>query len=137
MFNQNAKTFVINPRGLGNFTAKEINEVYIEANPEQFVQATTYPRLVYGDVSQNDDQEGIMSTKFYDALYRAEGIYVLAVRDSKTNLIGESGINEKSQAFYDFYIRTCWYGSNANEPTAISTVIRLYDPDAVKVINKE
>ena len=32
----------------------------------------------------------------------------------------------------DFYIRTCWYGVNANEPSTISTVIRLYDPNAVE-----
>lgn len=136
VFNANARTFVINPRALGNFDAKSINKVYVAANKEKFFQASTYPRLVYGSSAQNDDQEGLVNNQFYDELYRAEGIYVMAVRDSGTNMIGEMGA-EGTSAFYDFYIRTCWYGSNADEPSTISTVIRLYDPDAVKVVNKE
>ena len=65
----------------------------------------------------------------YDNLFHAEGIYVMAVKDAdSTNLVNESG---NKSAFYDFYIRTCWYGTDAKEPSTISTVIRLYDPDAI------
>lgn len=134
VFNQNA--FVINPRALGNFDAKTVDKVYVAANSEDFVQASIYPRLVYGNKTQNDDQEGLISNQFYDELYKAEGIYIVAVRDSGTDMIGEMGI-DKTSAFYDFYIRTCWYGSNADEPSTISTVIRLYDPDAVQTIKKD
>ena len=131
------KAFVINPRMLGSFTADTVNEVFIsttnEANANKFVITTTYPRLVYGpNDSENTDIDSMVSGESYTNLYQAPGIYVIAVKDtSKTSIYTDSGIS-KQAAFYDFYIRTCWYGTNANEPSTISTVIRLYDPNVIQ-----
>ncbi|MBQ2660555.1 InlB B-repeat-containing protein, partial [Candidatus Saccharibacteria bacterium] len=45
-----------------------------------------------------------------------------------TNIIKDDNTAESDSAFYDFYIRTCWYGNDGETPSTISTVVRLYDP---------
>ena len=128
--------FVINPRQLGNFIngKSDINSVYVAGNKTTtngylLQPASIYPRLIYGKTeaeAEADTQSLIASSE--NNLYRAEGIYVLAVKDYDTTQVSGS---DKKSAFYDFYIRTCWYGTDANQPSTISTVIRLHDPDAV------
>lgn len=73
-------------------------------NPS-FSQATTYPRVYKENVT-----------------VKAEGLYVVAVKDSGARVISA---NAESQAFYDFYIHACWDTSNSDHPSTISTVIRL------------
>ena len=112
--------FVINPRKLGDFT--NTNEVVISSNtPDVFQSAVTYPRLVYS--SNGQQEQNIRDER--DSLFRAEGIFILAVEDEGT--IATDGINPEV-TFYDFYIRTCWYGNRSSDASTISTVIRLYDP---------
>lgn len=133
--------FIINPRQLGTFTssttdlAKGIKSVYISKldRPNDLTKASIYPRLVFSGISATA-QDALITDNESNQLYRAEGIYVIAVKDSgTTEIAGGFGPNtEKTSAYYDFYIRTCWYGTDANEPSTISTVIRLYDPDATK-----
>ena len=126
--------FVINPRQLGNYINGKINDinlVYIShRTSDKLTTATVYPRLVYGDnLSEASSDTQSLITSPENNLYRAEGIYVIAVKDNDTtNLVNDSG---NKSGFYDFYIRTCWYGTDANQPSTISTVIRLHDPDAV------
>ena len=81
---------------------------------DKFKNAVTYPHLVYNN----------------DIFQHAEGIYVIAVKDpNTTNLVQEDGNKIiKQSGYYDFYIRTCWYGTGSEIPSTISTVIRLYDP---------
>lgn len=136
----NQKAFIINPRALSSFTEDTIDSVFVpakndDAGAHRFYAATTYPRLIYGNTANGKEESaGLVSGKSYNSLLRAEGIYVIAVKDtsSGTSIISGSGTSSKKSAFYDFYIRTCWYGTNANEPSTISTVIRLYNPDIVQ-----
>lgn len=89
-----------------------------------FRQTQTFPRLVFG----NDDGS-LVENNTNASLKYAEGIYVIAVADKDTTtLVGEAA--SKEIPFYDFYIRTCWYGTDAETPSTISTVIRLYNPEA-------
>ena len=132
----NTKSFIINPRKLGD---KNPTDAIVGFNNNQFHEASTYPRLIYSNNSnQNDDQSGLADTSStYGNLYRAEGIYIVAVKDNETtSLYNTDKLDTErvkhASAFYDFYIRTCWYGTDAEEPSTISTVIRLYDPDALK-----
>lgn len=115
------KGFVIDTYTLGALTKDNINTAYRKFDQSKFIQASTYPRLVYNespDLSTNSESYLLSSV---------EGIYVLAVKDPKTTNIPNS--NNKGAAYYDFYIRTCWYGTGSETPSTISTVIRLYDPD--------
>ena len=131
--------FVINPRMLGTFTSevenktKGIKSVYISRKDQasKFTTATTFPRLIYGlnKNSNEGNENNLIDSSTYSTLFHAEGIYIIAVKDADTtNLVNSTG---NKSAYYDFYIRTCWYGTDATEPSTISTVIRLYDPDAI------
>lgn len=52
----------------------------------------------------------------------AKGIWVNVLSGSVTDGDGRP-------FYYDFYIRSCWYGIGSNTPTTLDTVIRLYNPD--------
>lgn len=126
--------FVLNPRALGLLTNEgevDMDFVYIPYSSGLLQPTNLYPRLVFGSTAT--DEESLLAGATSSQLFRAEGIYAIAVRDDGTTTIVDENGNEQSStsAFYDFYIRSCWYGSNANEPSAISTLMRLYDPDAV------
>lgn len=125
------KAFLIDTKKLGldykSKAATEIeantNEIVVGATKDKFVEASTYPRLLYSDT---------------DSLERAEGIYVIALKDPcSTNVVGGQNTSacptgsKGVAAYYDFYIRTCWYGPGADRPSTISTVIRLYDPEVI------
>ena len=102
--------FVINPRKIS-----DANSAYVKLsdNTDKIVPATTYPRLIFDDSGKLTDDYSNTD------LYRAEGIYVVAVK-------GEAA---DTPSYYDFYIRSCWYGTGNEEPSTISTVIRLHNPD--------
>ncbi len=115
--------FVINTKSLGKTNLENdanqeqfVDNVYINSgnSSDKFKNAVTYPHLVYNN----------------DIFQHAEGIYVIAVKDpGTTNLVNEKGdVDPNQSGYYDFYIRTCWYGTSSETPSTISTVIRLYDP---------
>ncbi len=125
------KGFIINIGDLGN-----LNNAYYDTNSGKLQPATTFPRLVFNNSESpgdliDDDRTG--------NLFSAEGIYVVAVADhDTTTLFDVDGSNKKETsspisnsdpAFYDFYIRSCWYGLDTDTPSTISTVIRLHNPD--------
>ena len=147
-----ANAFIINPRALGNLKTtvsgsgdQELRKAYVSvrngSDSCKFQEAQTYPHLISSTAANNcsssdtnpsnSDDSGLTSNFNADQLFRAEGIYVLAVKDSGTTMLSHDYNSKESSAFYDFYIRACWYGTDAEEPSTISTVIRLYDPDAV------
>lgn len=108
--------FVINTRKLGMDGARADDVVL--TGKGKLRQAVTYPRLVYGDDDSLTDDSNM-------DLDGVEGIYIVAVKDP-----GETTINNTNKsAYYDFYIRTCWYGSGKSAPSTIYTLVRLGDPD--------
>ena len=137
----NTKAFVINPHALsalnGNSSGSN-NVLFTFAEyRDNFTQASTYPRLIFSSGSSMSDSSNLAAdTSNYSNLYKAEGIYIIAVKDVgnthiTTNDPTTVDATKKTAAFYDFYIRTCWYGTDSEEPSTISTVIRLYDPNAI------
>lgn len=123
--------FVLNPRQLNKGSSALIPANPSGGKPSIFGVATTYPHLVFG--STESDDELITSDTASNQLIRAEGIYVIAVKDAKTtDITTQTGDSSRTEAFYDFYIRSCWYGTNTDTPSTISTVIRLHDPDVLK-----
>lgn len=112
--------FVINTRKLGTFSSPS------EVISKNLSAAQTYPRLIF-----NGDGGSLVDSGT-DNLQKAEGIYIIAVKEPKnstsTSIVGTGN----TSAYYDFYIRTCWYGTGDQTPSTISTVMRLYDPKFTK-----
>ena len=125
IYAQNA--FIINPKKLGKDQSGDGTYIPASTNDNHFFSASTYPRLIFTD---NGDEALIDNNN--NTLYRAEGIYVIAVKESGTTTQFST---DNQSAFYDFYIRTCWYGNDASRPSTISTVIRLYNPDVRPATN--
>ncbi len=135
--------FIINTHGLSKLSSTNLSDddfesavdnVFIKAKNnsdgsislnEKFSEATTYPHLIFTTAdpasTPDSDTATLVDDTNYSVLSKAEGIYIVAVKDSESS--------DKSE-FIDFYIRTCWYGSNDKTASTISTIIRLYDPNA-------
>ena len=143
----------------GTATDQDVNKVLILpgvtnnsfGQQVKFQVASTYPHLVFGGnrsdldnalYDHSTDVGSGLSTAANLNLYSADGIYLIAVKDpnatsivhSDTNVAGRIN-NGTASAYYDFYIRTCWYGTGDQSPSSISTVIRLYNPDLAKQNN--
>ena len=126
--------FVVNTRRLGDITA-EPRDVIITArdNATVFATSPTFPRIVYGSTTDLDTPGALLDQNpTASSMYRAEGLFVIPVRDPGTTIVsGESAVVEDRSAYLDFYIRSCWYNPGAERPSTISTVIRLQDPAAI------
>ncbi|MBQ2623312.1 hypothetical protein IJG12_03260 [Candidatus Saccharibacteria bacterium] len=136
--------FVINPREFNKLSSnigkttfdKNLVLFTTTDNESSFTTASTHPRLVFGNklTGENDNNAILADSTFPSNILYAEGIYVVPVVDPSTTSIVDVIDEEqtvKKPAYFDFYIRTCWYGSRTDDPSTISTVIRLHDPDAV------
>ncbi|MBR0431045.1 hypothetical protein IJJ05_02030 [Candidatus Saccharibacteria bacterium] len=147
------KAFIINTHGLGNFSNTDfttlnsteqntaIENIFVTVNENNlgeegiFSEASTYPHLIFTSASgsnsdSNSDSGALSDETNYNQLSKAEGIYIVAIKDKGTNIGGDNKDNKS--AFIDFYIRTCWYGSNDQTPSTISTIIRLHDPNVME-----
>ncbi len=104
----------------------------------EFKPATTYPLINYN--SDND-------------ITSAEGIFIVPVKDSDGTVIITNSVDDKYalkdasgnpiqpyedeplsrlvSAYIDFYIRSCFFTTNSEHPSTISTVIRLYNPNVI------
>ena len=127
----NGLSFVIDPKALVNYEQNRSSSVIITGS-DKLKPASTYPHLIYTS-SENDTTMLDHSADLIGSttnLYRAEGIYVVVVKDPETtSLAGSNNFHGTASAYYDFYIRTCWYSTGDQSPSTISTVIRLYNPD--------
>ena len=124
------KAFIINTRAMNSNSISDIIIDY-KNNRNKFGLAATYPRIVYG----SDASDALYDDTAASNLFRAEGIYIIAVRDEDgTVIVSDSGGGSTiKSAYIDFYIRSCWFTPNADRASTISTAIRLYDPDAINI----
>jgi len=140
--------FVINTRNLGynignsGYVASDavnIDDIIIKPKQDSrgiFSPAATFPRLVFKKKDKVNggfiDDNTLLDRDNTSKLTAVEGIYVVPVRDNYTTTIVDGGeIDDAVSAYYDFYIRTCWFATGATRPSTISTVVRLYNPDAI------
>ena len=126
-----SKAFIINPRALSGLTTTNTSNALISysSSSAKFKITTTYPRIIYtSKQSTNTDSLIENPSDSLNSIQRVEGLYVLAVVDPDTTHIVGTG---NTSAYFDFYIRSCWYGMGSETPTTISTVIRLYDPEGL------
>lgn len=129
--------FIINYRKMAQ---NDVRNGLIEKGKNKFHEASVYPRLLFNGNWKDDNlyQDLTLQEKATDkVLDRVEGIYIIAVRDDKfgTVTVKEDEVTgtERTAAYYDFYIRSCWQSSGSKAPNSTSTVIRLYDPDITTV----
>ena len=125
-----SNAFVVDTHKLSSINASTEPGDVVKQKSTLFQQAATYPHLVY--TYDNSDNVGSLVKEGTDdslTLKYVDGIYVLAIKDSGTNIVGKG---DNIPAYYDFYIRTCWYGAGERKASTISTVIRLNNPDATK-----
>lgn len=139
--------FVLNGRKIGEDQLIELGDdtktqsiemaknVYISSKDSGsagvFRAPTLGARLIYTQDEASDESqssaEQLSSSQKYNYLKYAEGIWIVAVGGwyDEIGAIGRSGYD-----FYDFYIQSCWFGSNSKSPSTIDSVIRLYNPEA-------
>ncbi|MBO4276334.1 hypothetical protein J5868_01330 [Candidatus Saccharibacteria bacterium] len=138
---QREGAIVINPQKLGinaskNFEDEIIISTKTKNNLQKFTEASTYPHIIYGST---DAEASLADNISGQGIYQVEGLYVIAVEGPQTAIvINEKGTieNKTVAAYYDFYIRSCWYESGATQPTTVSTLMRLYNPRVVKLYPK-
>lgn len=124
LYNNSSPTkFIINTRKLNE--PENVDDVLINYGTKKLKPAATYPRLIYG--TDNKTESSYLDR--LDSLYGVEGIYIIAVKEKTSS--GQDGLYKGASTFYDFYIRTCWYGNKSSDTSTISTVMRLYDPKVV------
>lgn len=129
------KAFVINTRQLSSYSGIVIPSnalVYAEQqlpggqpNNYIFTEPTLSARIIYGSsVGNSSDQlSNLASLTSHINIKKVEGIWVIGVKGPTTG--------GGAPQYYDFYIETCWYGSNNATPTSLDTVVRLYNPEGV------
>lgn len=101
--------------------------------PDVFNATQLYPRLIFSNRGRAEDstsdalveEDDVNSDRLYRMVSSAEGIWVIAVRGVEDEVTHEP-------EFFDFYIRTCWYESGRDYPSAIGTIVRLYNPEVVE-----
>lgn len=110
--------FVLNVRNLDK-------NAYIKYNQDKFTQSPLNARIIYtvnspSPTPSDDEPMSDMSRLEQNVVDKVEGLWVYAVNDGNSD-------STKSK-YFDFYIQSCWYGPNSSHPTALDTVIRLYNP---------
>lgn len=131
---RNSGAFIINTRRLSSYSgAIDVNSTLIDAgrqtsgmNPDYlFTEPTLSARIIYGNSSGNSSDQLSHITKLsdYTEVKKVEGIWIIGVKGQATG--------GSAPQYYDFYIETCWYGSNNSTPTSLDTVVRLYNPGGV------
>lgn len=105
----------------------------------RFREASLYPRIIYNSGGASESSENTDSGDLAESggdgrrgvrdLYRriqwVEGIWVIPVKG------GEIFSNNEPE-YYDFHIRTCWYGAGRNYPYTLGTVVRLYNAEMIE-----
>ncbi len=153
IFNTNLTAFIMNtrmvdpedqtfPGGTG-----QLDEIVVSTNVADaqsiFVETTLNPRVLFSDVSSihgsgvsaNNTDEVLSEDEGAEFRFvsRAEGIWIIAVRDYSDSSNSSTHINPTPE-FFDFHIRSCWYGPGQDHPSTIGTIIRLYNPELVENI---
>lgn len=134
----NNHAFIINTRQLladgVNTKYNQLGDAIIRAtntNTDIFVAPTLNARIIYTNTTGVDDENNNSTTNLggskmqqYTRIAKVEGIWIVAVAGPNTR-------NGYPQ-YYDFYVETCWYGSNSPAPSSLDTVVRLYNPKGAK-----
>ena len=127
--------FVINTRRLS--AQDNIRDAYIPAmkpsptTTQLFYAPSISARVIYSKTTGDNTEDGAPDNSTstltdnvdpllqYTKVSRVEGLWVEAVKSSSYT----------TPQYYDFYIQTCWYGTDSPAPSSLDTIVRLYNPD--------
>ena len=100
-----------------------------------FTETAVNPRLIFTDrqsvglePTENNSDAQLAEQGEFRYLAKAEGIWIIAVKDKSRS----SGVTNATPEFFDFHIRSCWFGPGATAPSTIGTIVRLYNPEVVE-----
>ena len=131
-----AKPFIVNTRKLDN--PSDINGILVTSSQRNiFFEPITYPRIIYGQTTSSSWEENedlysqVVGAEARKEIIRVEGLYIIAVKGQNEIVSGADAHVDTKDAYYDFYIRSCWMPVGADHASTISTVIRLYDPAVI------
>lgn len=123
------KFFVLNPRNLKhkNSTTYDINTIIIKNSGVSHIlkAPSLYPRIIYSATDDENLRESDSNLHFHEAASSIEGVWDFVVKGPKIDIVTGS-----RPQYYDFYVRTCWQPSGSKSKASISTIIRLYNPEA-------
>ena len=126
--------FIINTRKID---PKNVTSTILSAkkNPNKFKETTLYPRVIFesttpsaGNTDESLYEDVTNTNKLYDNVARAEGLWVIGVKQENKNEPG------KAPQYFDFHIRACWYAPGRSTASTIATIIRLYNPEYIQEI---
>jgi hypothetical protein len=123
--------FIINTRKIdpNNVTGTIMSA---KKNPNKFKETTLYPRVIFESTTPSagntDDSLYETNMKLYNQVARAEGLWVIGVKQENKNEPG------KAPQYFDFHIRACWYAPGRSTASTIATIIRLYNPEYIQEI---
>ena len=137
------KPFIINSRAVLPDTDSNYNNTLYANSTSDVIytsfgtnqEASIYPRVVYqvggttsrssGGKTSGSSSEGALAEKrVFNRIKNPQGIYIVAV--------GENGANLSKSKYYDFYIHTCWHSVGSKTASTITTIMRLYSPEAAE-----
>jgi type II secretory pathway pseudopilin PulG len=138
------KAFVINTKMLSDINLGDddiAKNIVVNASTDAiknktFAEAQTYPHIIYTEIDPDETDESLLDGNSSNTAERVEGLYVVAIKDTNTVIVsgdgqidnGSSDSSNSIPAYYDFYIRSCWYATGSETPSTISTVMRLDNP---------
>lgn len=123
--------FIVNTRKIN---PNDVNNTIMSAkkNQNKFTETTLYPRVIFesstSSAGNTDDAMYETNMNLYNKVARAEGLWVIGVKQENKNEPG------KAPQYFDFHIRACWYAPGRSTASTIATIIRLYNPEYVQEI---
>ena len=123
--------FIINTRKIDPYNVTG-TIMSAKKNPNKFKETTLYPRVIFESTTPSagntDDSLYETNMKLYNQVARAEGLWVIGVKQENKNEPG------KAPQYFDFHIRACWYAPGRSTASTIATIIRLYNPEYIQEI---
>jgi type II secretory pathway pseudopilin PulG len=123
--------FIINTRKIDPYNVAG-TIMSAKKNPNKFKETTLYPRVIFESTTPSagntDDSLYETNMKLYNQVARAEGLWVIGVKQENKNEPG------KAPQYFDFHIRACWYAPGRSTASTIATIIRLYNPEYIQEI---
>lgn len=129
-----ATPFVLNTHKLHDETSTSSIVIRSGSSSDKvFFTPATYPRILYGSSSPSTEESIIDEAAIREEdITRVEGFFIVVSKGTHNIIAGDSTFANPKNAYYDFYVRSCWMPTGKSRASTISTVVRLYDPAIIE-----